>query len=177
MPSAKSTPSKVDSSSSSSSVSSNPQQMLPRSPSSSSLRPTSAQKTPISTNHGFVLPRSSTQRIVTSSSSPPMKFNPVVVSNSLMLGQMDAMISTQPIVKNCCPQRVSSFCHSDTPPTSFFKCCVRFAEHAVLRYPWWGGGYSQKNEVGCTASLLKPHFRPKFKISLPNFRPKPKFEG
>lgn len=78
MPSAKSTASKVDSSSSSSSVSSNPQQTLPRSPSSSSLRPASAQKTPISSNHGFVLPRSSTQRIVTSSSSPPMQFNPVV---------------------------------------------------------------------------------------------------
>lgn len=78
MPSAKSTVSKVDSASSSSSVSSNLQQTLPKSPSSSSLRPASAQKTPNSTNHGFVLPRSSTQRIVTSSSSPPMKFNPVV---------------------------------------------------------------------------------------------------
>ncbi|KAL9950619.1 hypothetical protein ACROYT_G043142 [Oculina patagonica] len=71
MPSAKSTASKGDSSSSSSSVSSNP-------PPSSSLRPASAQKAPNSASHGFVLPRSSTQRIVTSSSSPPMKFNPVV---------------------------------------------------------------------------------------------------
>lgn len=140
MPSAKSTTSKVDSSSSSSSVSSNPQQALPRSPSSSSLRPASAQKTPISTNHGFVLPRSSTQRIVTSSSSPPMKFNPVVVSNSPWLGQMDAMISTQPVVKNCRLQRVSLFNHSDTLSASFLKCCVRFARpfiafnFAVLRF-------------------------------------------
>jgi len=72
MPSAKSTASKVESSSSSSSASSNPAHV------STSLRPASAQKVPNSANLSFVLPRSSTQRIVTSSSSPPMKFNPVV---------------------------------------------------------------------------------------------------
>lgn len=70
MPSAKSTQSKTDASSSSSN-SSNPSNTVP-------LRPASAQKTP--TNHSFTLSRSSTQRIVTSTSSPPMKFNPVVVS-------------------------------------------------------------------------------------------------
>lgn len=70
MPSAKSTQSKTDASSSSSN-SSNPSTTVP-------LRPASAQKTP--TNHSFILSRSSTQRIVTSTSSPPMKFNPVVVS-------------------------------------------------------------------------------------------------
>lgn len=70
MPSAKSTQSKTDASSSSSN-SSNPSNTVP-------LRPASAQKTP--TNHSFILSRSSTQTIVTSTSSPPMKFNPVVVS-------------------------------------------------------------------------------------------------
>lgn len=70
MPSAKSTQSKTDASSSSSN-SSNPSNTVP-------LRPASAQKTP--TNHSFILSRSSTQRIVTSTSSPPMKFNPVVDS-------------------------------------------------------------------------------------------------
>lgn len=79
MPSAKSTASKIESSSSSTSASSNTQN-LSSSSLSSSLRPTSAQNSPNSANRITALPRSSTQRIVASSSSPPMKFNPVVDS-------------------------------------------------------------------------------------------------
>lgn len=77
MPSAKSTANKEDTSTSSSTVSSNPHQTSTPSH-SSSFRPVSAQKAPNSANNGLILTRSSTHRIVTSSSSPPMKFNPVV---------------------------------------------------------------------------------------------------
>lgn len=78
MPSAKPTSSKNDLSSPSSSVCSNAHPLS--STPSSSFRPASAQKAPNSANHSFALSRSTTQRIVTSSCSPPMKFNPVVDS-------------------------------------------------------------------------------------------------
>ncbi|XP_022781492.1 tubulin polyglutamylase TTLL7-like [Stylophora pistillata] len=77
MPSAKSTANKEDTSTLSSTVSSNPDQTSTPSH-SSSFRPVSAHKAPNSANNGLILTRSSTHRIVTSSSSPPMKFNPVV---------------------------------------------------------------------------------------------------
>ena len=45
-------------------------------------RPLSAQRSPSNACHSVTLPPSPTHRLVTSSSSPPMKFNPVVVSNT-----------------------------------------------------------------------------------------------